>query len=112
MGARDARASGRAEEAAGLRAELERARKEAKKPAKSTEAEFEIVRQGKQGDVEVLVVEVRSGDPLEVSDRLKQQFAPAAVIDRSIKAQARRSAEVHDAAVCQLPVIIVGYVRP
>ena len=60
--------------------ELERARKEAKKPAKATEAEYEIVRQAKQGDVEVLVVEVRSGDPLEVSDRLKQQFAPAAVI--------------------------------
>ena len=63
-----------------LRAELEQARKEAKKPAKAAEAEYEIVRQGKQGDVEVLVVEVRSGDPLEVSDRLKQQFAPAAVI--------------------------------
>jgi alanyl-tRNA synthetase len=28
----------------------------------------------------VLVVEVRSGDPLEISDRLKQQHAPAAVI--------------------------------
>jgi alanyl-tRNA synthetase len=71
---------GRADEAAALRAELEQARKEVKKPAKATEAEYEIVRQGKQGDVEVLVVEVRSGDPLEVSDRLKQQFAPAAVI--------------------------------
>ena len=71
---------GRAEEAAALRGELERTRKEAKKPAKATEAEYEIVRQAKQGDVEVLVVEVRSGDPLEISDRLKQQFAPAAVI--------------------------------
>jgi alanyl-tRNA synthetase len=28
----------------------------------------------------VLVVEVRSGDPLDISDRLKQQHAPAAVI--------------------------------
>ena len=71
---------GRAEEAAALRGELERARKEAKKRAKATEAEYEIVRQAKQGDVEVLVVEMTSGDPLEVSDRLKQQFAPAAVV--------------------------------
>ena len=71
---------GRAEEAVALRGELERTRKEAKKPAKATEAEYEIVRQATQGGVEVLVVEVRSGDPLEVSDRLKQQFAPAAVI--------------------------------
>ena len=71
---------GRAAEAAALRGELERARKEAKRPAKATEAEYEIVRQAKQGDVEVLVVEMHEGDPLEVSDRLKQQFAPAAVI--------------------------------
>ena len=28
----------------------------------------------------MLVVEVQSGDPLDVSDRLKQQHAPAAVI--------------------------------
>jgi alanyl-tRNA synthetase len=71
---------GRADEAAELRAELERVRKESKKTAKATEAEYEIVRQAKEGDVEVLVVEVTSGDPLEVSDRLKQQYAPAAVI--------------------------------
>ena len=32
------------------------------------------------GDVEVLVVEVTSGDLLDLSDRLKQQHAPAAVI--------------------------------
>ena len=71
---------GRAEEAAELRAELEQARKEARKPARVTEAEFEITRQSQQGDVEVLVVELKAGDPLEVSDRLKQQYAPAAVI--------------------------------
>ena len=49
-------------------------------PTKATEAEYEITRQSQQGDVEVLVVELKSGDPLEVSDRLKQQHAPAAVI--------------------------------
>ena len=32
------------------------------------------------GDVTVLVVDVRSGDPLDVSDRLKQKHAPAVVI--------------------------------
>jgi alanyl-tRNA synthetase len=71
---------GRAGEATELRAELERSRKEAKKPVKATEADFVITRQSQQGDVEVLVVEVTSGDPLEVSDRLKQQYAPAVVI--------------------------------
>jgi len=71
---------GRAEEAAELRAELERARKEARKPARVTEAEYEITRQSQQGDVEVLVVLLKTGDPLEVSDRLKQQYAPAVVI--------------------------------
>ncbi|MBA3475776.1 MAG: alanine--tRNA ligase, partial [Actinobacteria bacterium] len=71
---------GRAEEASELRNELEQARKEAKMPAPSREAEFEITRQSQQGDVEVLVVELKAGDPLEVSDRLKQQYAPAAVI--------------------------------
>jgi alanyl-tRNA synthetase len=71
---------GRAEEAAELRAELERTRKEARKPVKAAEADFVITRRSQQGDVEVLVVEVRSGDPLEVSDRLKQQYAPAVVI--------------------------------
>ena len=71
---------GRAQETAELRAELEHARREAKMPAKATEAEYEITRQSQQGDIEVLVVELKSGDPLEVSDRLKQQHAPAAVI--------------------------------
>ena len=70
----------RADEAATLRAELEEARRDAKKAPKAREADYEITRQRTQGDVEVLVVEVREGDPLEVSDRLKQQYAPAAVI--------------------------------
>ena len=39
-----------------------------------------ITRETAAGDVTVLVVEVKSGDPLDVSDRLKQQHAPAAVI--------------------------------
>ena len=72
---------GRAAEATELRAELERARKEANgSRPRRPRPEFEIVRQTEAGDVEVLVVEVAAGDPLEVSDRLKQQHAPAAII--------------------------------
>ena len=73
----------RAREADDLRAELADARKEAKKaPAKGApeEAEFVITRETQAGDVNVLVVEVKSGDPLDVSDRLKAKHAPAAVI--------------------------------
>jgi len=71
---------GRAEEAAELRMALEGIRKDARKPSVTMEAEYEITRQTRQGDVDVLVVELTSGDPLEVSDRLKQQHAPAAII--------------------------------
>jgi alanyl-tRNA synthetase len=72
---------GRARELDDVRAEIERLRKEAKrKPAAEAGPEFEITRQTDAGDVHVLVVEVQSGDPLDVSDRLKQQHAPAAVI--------------------------------
>jgi alanyl-tRNA synthetase len=72
---------GRARELAEARAELERLRKEAKrKPEAAAGPQFEITRQTDAGDVHVLVVEVQSGDPLDVSDRLKQQHAPAAVI--------------------------------
>jgi alanyl-tRNA synthetase len=72
---------GRAREVDDVRAEIERLRKEAKrKPAAEAGPEFEITRQTDAGDVHVLVVEVQSGDPLDVSDRLKQQHAPAAVI--------------------------------
>ena len=68
----------KAREAGELRAELAAARKESR--AERAEAEFTITRQTKAGDVEVLVVEVTSGDPLDISDKLKQQHAPAAVI--------------------------------
>jgi alanyl-tRNA synthetase len=71
----------RAREVEALRTELAQARKDAKKGGgKASEAEFTVTRQTPAGDVTVLVVEVRSGDPLDVSDRLKQQHAPAAVI--------------------------------
>jgi alanyl-tRNA synthetase len=69
----------KAREAADLRAELTAARKESRTGGE-TPADFEIMRQTQAGDVQVLVVEVRSGDPLDISDRLKQQHAPAAVI--------------------------------
>ena len=71
----------RAREGNELRAELATARKEPKvKGGAKTEADFVITRETAAGDVTVLVVEVKSGDPLDVSDRLKQQHAPAAVI--------------------------------
>jgi alanyl-tRNA synthetase len=69
----------KAREAGELRAELAAARKQTR-PAGESAADFEITRQTQAGDVQVLVVEVRSGDPLDISDRLKQQHAPAAVI--------------------------------
>jgi alanyl-tRNA synthetase len=71
----------RAREGDELRAELSRVRKEAKaKGAQPAEADYVVTRETAAGDVTVLVVEVKSGDPLDVSDRLKQQHAPAAVI--------------------------------
>ncbi len=71
----------RAREGDELRAELARARKEGKtKPEAPDEADFVVTRETEAGGVNVLVVEVKSGDPLDVSDRLKQQRAPAAVI--------------------------------
>ncbi|HVM68956.1 MAG TPA: DHHA1 domain-containing protein, partial [Gaiellaceae bacterium] len=81
----------RAREADELREELARARKEAKKPAKPAAADFAIERQSEQGGVNVLVVRMQEGDPLDVSDRLKQQHAPAAVI---VGAQANGSAQL------------------
>ncbi|MEX1358044.1 MAG: alanine--tRNA ligase [Gaiellaceae bacterium] len=69
----------KAREAGELRAELAKARKQPR-VAEAAEADFEITRQTQAGDVQVLVVEVRSGNPLDISDRLKQQHAPAAVI--------------------------------
>ena len=49
-------------------------------PAEAAEADFTVTRETAAGDVTVLVVDVRSGDPLDVSDRLKQKHAPAVVI--------------------------------
>ena len=73
----------RAREADELRVELAAARKDAKKgPAKTeaAEADFTITRETLAGDVNVLVVDVKSGDPLDVSDKLKAKHAPAAII--------------------------------
>ncbi len=73
----------RAREGDELRTELADLRKESKsagtKPAKS-EVDFTVTRETAAGGVNVLVVDVKSGDPLDVSDRLKQKHAPAAVI--------------------------------
>ena len=41
-------------------------------------ADFTVARETAAGDVTVLVVDVKRGDPLDVSDQLKQQHAPAA----------------------------------
>ena len=74
----------RTEEAEALRGELERLRKESKKPKAATGGP-EVVdeRRKKAGDVEVIVIEARAAtadDLLELSDRLKRQHAPAAVV--------------------------------
>jgi alanyl-tRNA synthetase len=74
----------RAEEADEIRLELERARKEAKKPKeKSAGAEVVDERRTEAGDVHVIVVEAKGASAdelLELSDRLKQQHRPAAVV--------------------------------
>jgi alanyl-tRNA synthetase len=71
----------RARESDVLRGELASAKKEAKKGGGTAgAADYTVQRETAAGDVTVLVVDVASGDPLEVSDRLKQQHAPAAVI--------------------------------
>jgi len=74
----------RAEEADELRVELERVRKEARKPkADATGPEVVDERRNKAGDVEIIVIEAKSAsadDLLALSDRLKQQHAPAAVV--------------------------------
>jgi alanyl-tRNA synthetase len=75
----------RAEEAEQLRLELERVRKEARR-AKPEAAEGPRVvdeRRTEAGDVHVIVVEAAAASPddlLALSDRLKQQNAPAAVV--------------------------------
>ena len=75
---------GRAHEADELRAELERARKEAKqKPKAAAGPEVVDERRSKAGDVEVIVMEISESTPdalLELSDTLRQKHAPAAVV--------------------------------
>jgi alanyl-tRNA synthetase len=71
----------RAKEGDELRSELAQARKEKKQGGDGkADAEFTVTRETAAGGVNVLVVDVQSGDPLDVSDKLKQQHAPAAVI--------------------------------
>jgi alanyl-tRNA synthetase len=72
----------RAREGDELRTELAQLRKEAKKGGggDGSGPDFTVTRETAAGDVTVLVVDVKSGDPLDVSDKLKQQHAPAAVI--------------------------------
>jgi alanyl-tRNA synthetase len=70
---------GRAEEADELRAELERARKEAKKPAAAAPAEFEI--RSRESDVVVVEAKgVTGGDLRDLSDRIRQQEGASAVL--------------------------------
>jgi alanyl-tRNA synthetase len=66
-----------------LAAELERARKETKKQAPAAGPDVVEERRNKAGDVEVIVMELGATTPedmLQLSDRLMQQNAPAAVI--------------------------------
>jgi alanyl-tRNA synthetase len=73
-----------AEEAVALRTELEDARKAAKrKPEARSGPEVLAERRNQAGGVEVIVMELGDSTPddmLELSDRLKQQHAPAAVV--------------------------------
>ncbi len=70
----------RAKEGDELRAELAKARKGAKQDGAKADADFTVTRETAAGDVTVLVVELKTGDPLDVSDKLKATHAPAAVI--------------------------------
>ena len=72
----------KAEEADELAAELERARKTPKK-ARTAEPDIVEERRNTAGDVEVIVMELGATTPehmLQLSDRLMQQNAPAAVV--------------------------------
>jgi alanyl-tRNA synthetase len=74
----------RAAEAEELRGELERARKERKETADGAAGPDVVAdRRNKAGDVEVIVMELNGSTPedlLQISDRLKQQHSPAAVV--------------------------------
>jgi alanyl-tRNA synthetase len=84
----------RAEKSEELAGELEQARKETRRKAAPVAGpDIVVERRNKAGDVEVIVVEVKATTPeamLALSDRLKQQNAPAAVIVGS-----RADGEVH-----------------
>jgi len=68
-----------AREADGLRSELERVRKESKKPQAEASAEFEIV--GREGDVLFVEAKALKGGPLrDLSDRLRQQEKAAGAV--------------------------------
>jgi alanyl-tRNA synthetase len=74
---------GRVREAEELRGELERVRKEGKRRPAETAAEIVAERRVEAGEVAVIVVELSGSGPddmLQLSDRLKQQNAPAAVV--------------------------------
>jgi alanyl-tRNA synthetase len=75
---------GKAHEADELRRELETARVEARKqPARGAGPDIVDERRHSVGGVEIIVVEVRDASPddmLQLSDRLKQQNSPAAVV--------------------------------
>ena len=83
-----------ADEAGELRSELEQARKDAKrKPETTSGPEVVAERRNQAGGVEVIVMELGEATPddmLELSDRLKQQHAPAAVV-----VGARENGRVH-----------------
>jgi alanyl-tRNA synthetase len=76
----------RSEEAAELRAELERVRREARKgpPKADAGAEFVARHEESVDGANVVIGEVRGGDLLDVADRLKQQNRPAAVVLGSV----------------------------
>jgi alanyl-tRNA synthetase len=73
----------RAREAGELRSELERLKREARKPKGESGPEVVEERRNRAGNVEVIVVEARSAtadELLALSDRLMQASAPAAVV--------------------------------
>jgi alanyl-tRNA synthetase len=75
---------GLADEAGALRADLAQARKDAKrKPQTDSGPEVVAERRNEAGGVAVIVMELAASSPddmLELSDRLKQQHAPAAIV--------------------------------
>ena len=75
----------KAHEAEELRAELERVKREARKQQAAPAQGPEVVeeRRASAGGVEVIVIEARGAgadELLQLSDRLKQQHAPAAIV--------------------------------